>query len=66
MQIVQELHVFFCSIAAPIYLMRTCGFRRGISLSVAHVVGILVANQAAFYAMLYRQYGTDAFAQPRF
>jgi len=65
-RIVQELHVFFWLIAAPIYLMRTRGFRRGFSLSVAHVIGILIVNQAAFYAMLYVQYGADAFAQPRF
>ncbi len=65
-RIVQELHVFFWLFAAPIYLMRTRGFRRGFSLSVAHVIGILIVNQAAFYAMHYVQYGADAFVQPRF
>jgi hypothetical protein len=65
-RIVQELHVFFWLFAAPIYLMRTRGFRRGFSLSVAHAIGILIVNHAAFYSMLYVQYGADAFAQPRF
>jgi uncharacterized membrane protein required for colicin V production len=65
-RIVQELHVFFWLFAAPVYLMSTRGFRRGFSLSIAHVIGILVVNQAAIYAMLYVQSGTDAFMQPRF
>ena len=65
-RIVQELHVFLWSIAAPIYLIRTRGFRRGFSLPVAHVIGIVIVNQAAFYAMLYVWYGADAFMQPRF
>lgn len=65
-RVVQELHVFFWLFAAPIYLMSTRGFRRGFSLSVAHVIGIMIVNQTAFYAMLYVQYGADAFAQPRF
>lgn len=65
-RIVQELHVFFWPFAAPIYLIRTRGFRRGFSLSVAHVIGIVIVNQAAFYVMLYALYGADVFMQPRF
>ena len=65
-RIVQELHVFFWLFAAPIYLMSTRGFRRGFSLSVAHVLGILIVNQAAFYAMFYVLYGADAFMPVRF
>ena len=65
-RIVQELHVFFWLFAAPIYLMSTRGFRRGFSLSVAHVIGILIVNQAAFYAMFYALYGADAFMTSRF
>lgn len=65
-RIVQELHVFLWLIAAPIYLMSTRGFWRGFSLSVAQVIGILIVNQAGFYAMLYGLYGADAFRQPRF
>jgi hypothetical protein len=65
-RIVQESHVVFWLFAAPIYLMSTRGFHRGFSLSVAHVTEILIVNQAAFYAMLYVQYGVEAFAQPRF
>lgn len=65
-RIVQELHVFLWSFAAPIYLMSTRGFWRGFSLSIVHVIGILVVNQAAFYAIFYALYGADAFRPPRF
>lgn len=65
-RIVQELHVFFWLYAAPVYLMSTRGFRRGFSLAMGHVIGILIVNQAGFYAMLYGLYGADAFRQPRF
>lgn len=65
-RIVQELHVFFWLFAAPVYLMSTRGFRRGFSLSVAHVIGILIVNQAAFYAMFYALYGADVFMPSRF
>ena len=52
-RIVQELHVFFWMFAAPIYLIRTRGFRRGFSLAFAHVIGMVCVNQAGFYAMIY-------------
>ena len=65
-RIVQELHVFFWLFAAPIYLMSTRGFRRGFSLAMGHVIGILIVNQAGFHAMVYGLYGADAFRQPRF
>lgn len=65
-RIVQELHVFFWLIAAPIYLMRTRGFRRGFSLAFAHVIGVVCANLAGFYATFYALYGPDAFMPSRF
>jgi hypothetical protein len=48
------------------FVIGTRGFRRGFSLTVAHVIGIVIVNQAGFCAMLYAIHGADAFMQPRF
>jgi len=64
-RIVQELHVFFWWLTAPIYL-RSRGFGRGFSLAFAHVIGVVCVNLAGFYATLYAVYGSDAFMSSRF
>jgi hypothetical protein len=58
--------VSFWLFAAPIYLTRTRGFRRGFSLAMAHVIGVVCVNLARFYATLYAVYGPDVFMSSRF
>lgn len=65
-RIVQELHFFFWLLAAPIYLIGTRGFLRGISLTIAHIIGVYGVFLAGFYVTFFVCDGVSAFMQPRF
>ena len=61
-----QLFVFLLwPIAVPIYLIATRGFR-GLGLSVAHAVGLILVLCIGFYTTVFSVYGLDAYAnQPQ-
>ncbi len=59
LHILQLLVLVFWPIAVPIYLIATRGFR-GLGLSVAHAVGLILVLCIGFYATIFFMYGFDA------
>ena len=56
-----QLFVFlFWPIAVPIYLVATRGFR-GVGVTVANAVGLMLMVCVGFYASLFAVYGLDVY-----
>ena len=61
LHILQLLVFLSWPIAVPIYLIKTRGFR-GLGLSVAHAVGLILVQCIGFHATAFSVYGLDAYA----